>query len=373
MSAPNVRGLASRGSFDPQKAKQAATLATASRPPTGNENSDCSWRHDAIRGSALNSSRKVTPQCRVGTTATANSSSHQEARPPPRVRGPWHGGKSQAGTYGAMSGMMGAKENQDGYFVQEDEGTSDFFVGVMDGHGMAGRRVSDFLKGHLGGKTNSMHVLRASDKTAPESLKKHFKETADQLRKSGVEAHESGSTAVTVLKKGKELYVANVGDSRCIVAKEITAGRLQAIPLSDDHKPDRNDEKARIQRHGGKVEPIRHGNRFMGPARLWKQAQAQGGLAVSRAFGDLALAPVGLVAEPEIRKETISDQHKFLVLASDGVWEHMSNQQVVDVAKQFWDKDPTKASDAIVKEARKQWQQKGQGYIDDITALVVKV
>ena len=111
--------------------------------------------------------------------------------------------------------------------------------------------------------------------------------------------------------------------------------------------------------------------RYVGPARVWTKKQVAGGLAVSRAFGDVAMAQAGVVPEPEIQKQTLTSKDKFLVLASDGVWEHMSNQQVVDVARQH--KDPRSASDAIVQEARKQWQKKGQGYVDDITALVVKV
>merc|ERR1711907_795107 len=118
--------------------------------------------------------------------------------------------------------------------------------------------------------------------------------------------------------------------------------------------------------------PIRAFNgRLVGPARVWTKKQVAGGLAVSRSFGDLAMAPAGVVPDPEIKKETLSGRDKFLVLASDGVWEHLTNQQVVDIARQH--KDPRQASDAVVQEARKQWQVKGQGYVDDITALVVKV
>ena len=60
---------------------------------------------------------------------------------------------------------------------------------------------------------------------------------------------ESGSTAVTALKKGKDLYVANVGDSRCVMAREGGSGRLDAVAMSDDHKPDRRDERERILKH----------------------------------------------------------------------------------------------------------------------------
>jgi len=199
-----------------------------------------------------------------------------------------------------------------------------------------------------------------------------FSETADELRRSGIEVSESGSTAVTALKRGNELYVANVGDSRCVLARESANGLIEALAMSDDHKPDRRDEKERILKNRGAVEPIRAFNgRYVGPARVWTKKQVAGGLAVSRAFGDLAMASAGVVPDPEILRETITAKDKFLVLASDGVWEHMSNQQVVDIAKQH--KDPQIASDAIVQEARKQWQKKGQGYVDDITALVVKV
>merc|ERR1719502_955066 len=110
---------------------------------------------------------------------------------------------------------------------------------------------------------------------------------------------------------------------------------------------------------------------MMGPCRVWRQRQALGGLAVSRAFGDLGMALAGVIAEPEITQEPITEAHRFLILASDGVWEHMSNQDAVDAAAKHT--DPRRAADAVVQEARRQWQVQGQGYIDDITALVVKL
>jgi len=269
-------------------------------------------------------------------------------------------------------GRLAAKENQDNYFVHEkpSESGTDFYVGVVDGHGLQGKEVSNFLRNKLGPK---IWQATSNDKChITDTLMKKFSETAEELRHSGIEVAESGSTAITAMKKGHDLYVANVGDSRCVLAREGESGRLEAFAMSDDHKPDRKDEKERILKARGAVEPIRAFNgRYVGPARVWTKKQVAGGLAVSRAFGDVAMAQAGVVPEPEIQKQTLTSKDKFLVLASDGVWEHMSNQQVVDVARQH--KDPRSASDAIVQEARKQWQKKGQGYVDDITALVVKV
>jgi len=263
------------------------------------------------------------------------------------------------------------KENQDNYFVHEAKSSGDFYVGVVDGHGLQGKEVSAFLRNKLGPKA-WQSASNGEGSEVENLLKKKFSETAEELRRSGIEVSESGSTAVTVLRKGNNLYCANVGDSRCVLARESNNGRVEAVPLSDDHKPDRQDEKQRILRNRGAVEPIRAFNgRLVGPARVWSKKQVAGGLAVSRAFGDIAMSSAGVVSEPEIKKETVTSKDKFLVLASDGVWEYLSNQQVVDIARQH--RDPRQASEAVVQEARRQWQQKGQGYVDDITAVIVPV
>lgn len=277
------------------------------------------------------------------------------------------GAKSMPGACPVGLGRIQPKENQDNFFMHDMGG--DFYVGVVDGHGMAGKRVSGFV-----GETLGRKVL-AQAKNCTEDMQsgfhQAFKATAEELKRSGIEAQESGTTAVTALRKGNELFVANVGDSRCVLARD-NGGRLDAVEMSNDHKPDRADERDRIVRSKGAVEPIRGCNgRFVGPSRVWTQKQVAGGLAVSRAFGDFSMEKAGVVAEPEIKQERLSGKDKFLVLASDGVWEHMSNQQVIDVAKRH--RDPKQASDAVVAEARKKWQQNGCGYIDDITAVVMKL
>jgi len=280
------------------------------------------------------------------------------------------GAKSMAGAYPAGMGRVQPKENQDNFFMH-DAGGGDFYVGVVDGHGLAGKNVSTYVGEHLGKKVAD--GVKKMDNTGIEGhFKKAFHTTAEELKRSGIEASESGTTAVTALRKGNDLFVANVGDSRCVLAREASGGKLDAVAMSQDHKPDRSDERERIVRNRGAVEPLRGVNgRFVGPSRVWTTKQVAGGLAVSRAFGDFSMEKAGVVAEPEIKKETLSNKDKFLVLASDGVWEHLSNQQVVDIANKH--KDPKQASDAVVAEARKQWQTKGCGYIDDITAVVMRV
>lgn len=121
------------------------------------------------------------------------------------------------------------------------------------------------------------------------------------------------------------------------------------------------------------VEPSRaYGGRYVGPARVWAIKQQVGGLAVSRAIGDTNLNSVGVIPTPEIIKEKVTNNDKFVILASDGVWEHLSSQDAVDAAKQHW-QDPKKASEVIVQKARDAWGKERCGYRDDITAVVVKL
>ncbi|XP_021927552.1 probable protein phosphatase CG10417 isoform X2 [Zootermopsis nevadensis] len=133
---------------------------------------------------------------------------------------------------------------------------------------------------------------------------------------------DSGCTAVVALLKGQELYVANSGDSRCVVCR-----KGKAIEMSLDHKPEDNAEKKRIVNAGGMVT---------------KDGRVNGGLNLSRALGDHAYKQSeGLPAEeqmitalPDVRTLMIDpEQDEFMVLACDGIWNFMSSQEVVDFVR----------------------------------------
>ena len=118
------------------------------------------------------------------------------------------------------------------------------------------------------------------------------------------------------------------------------------------------------------MEPTLVGNSFQGPHRVWRRRQVDGGLAISRSIGDTALESAGVVPQPDVLKLPVTSHDKFLVMASDGVWDQLSNEQVVAIASQH--DDPRVASTAIVKEARRRWERDG-AYVDDITAMVIKM
>lgn len=129
------------------------------------------------------------------------------------------------------------------------------------------------------------------------------------------------------------IYVANAGDSRGIIAQK--GGKAKG--MSVDHKPDREDEEKRIKALGTDIYTctnffvylITHLFMYYSGGRVlhWGRWRVEGILAVSRAIGDIALQPY-VTAEPEIMEKTIGSEDEYLILASDGVWDVMSNEDV---------------------------------------------
>jgi len=131
--------------------------------------------------------------------------------------------------------------------------------------------------------------------------------------------NDSGCTAVVALLVGRELYVANAGDSRCVVCRD-----GKAIEMSYDHKPEDEIERTRINKAGG---------------RVTQDGRVNGGLNLSRAIGDhayktnkdLPLSDQMISPVPDVKKLTIDpEKDSFVLLACDGIWNSLSSQETVD-------------------------------------------
>lgn len=193
----------------------------------------------------------------------------------------------------------------------------DFFA-VYDGHG--GSRVSRACSKRL-------HHLVASEvegvqpsgggtvdwkKVMLECFAKMDEEV--NLREDVGAEKTVGSTAVVVLVGKEEVVVANCGDSRVVLCR---AGAT--VPLSSDHKPDRPDEQERVEAAGGRVIE-------------WNGSRVLGVLATSRSIGDNYLKPY-VTSEPEVIVRERSELDEFLIIASDGLWDVISNEFACEVAR----------------------------------------
>ncbi|KAM0870343.1 hypothetical protein ACQ4PT_040046 [Festuca glaucescens] len=144
-----------------------------------------------------------------------------------------------------------------------------------------------------GGDVGTSNAAAAADPVAPETV---------------------GTTAVVSVICSSHIIVSNCGDSRAVLCR----GK-QPVPLSVDHKPNREDEYARIEAAGGKV-------------IQWNGYRVFGVLAMSRSIGDRYLKP-WIIPVPEVTIVPRAKDDECLVLASDGLWDVLSNEEVCDVAR----------------------------------------
>jgi serine/threonine protein phosphatase PrpC len=243
-----------------------------------------------------------------------------------------------------------------------------------------------------------------------------------------VEDKLSGTTAISVNFHGNLVAISNVGDSRAVLGHRIAPtgtgtttsntsdratseeekaeigqdesvkrslsarksfpidGEMLAIPLSRDQTPYRKDERERVKKLGAAIMSIDQmegheemhenwGDMVLGeevdihgdPPRVWVEGKDYPGTAFTRSIGDALAEGVGVTAEPEmLARELTCDDH-ILVIASDGIFEFLTNQEVIDVCVKC--ETPLQACEKLVKMAYDQWLVY-ENRTDDISVIV---
>lgn len=238
------------------------------------------------------------------------------------------------------------KENQDSFCIHSPFGTNpdDHFFGVFDGHGEFGAQCSQFVKRKL-----CENLLRNSkfQVDAVEACHAAFLATNSQMHADILDDSMSGTTAITVLVRGRTICIANSGDSRAVIA-ERRGNDIVAVDLSIDQTPFRVDELERVKLCGARVLTLDQIEGLKNPdvqcwgteesddgdpPRLWVPNGMYPGTAFTRSIGDSIAETIGVVANPEIVVLELTQNHPFFILASDGVFEFLSSQAVVDMVR----------------------------------------
>lgn len=285
--------------------------------------------------------------------------------------------------------------NQDSASLQECYGMEDgAFCGVYDGHGKNGHKVSKIVNNRLSSiildqknaferidaiengndNTPKNHDDTVKDHLAAKNLKKWkeaivsaFKVMDKELKlQQNLDCSYSGTTAVVVIKQGEGIVIANLGDSRAVLGTIYDGKNLIAIPLTTDLKPGLPREAERIRRCNGCVYASKEEAHAQ---RVWiPNDENSPGLAMSRAFGDFLLKDYGVIAIPEISYHSLTASDQFIVLASDGVWDVLSNKEVASIV---WNVDTEEAAArAVVEAANAAWRQRHPSYmVDDCTVV----
>jgi len=263
------------------------------------------------------------------------------------------------------------KKNQDSILIQNIPSKGivkgQFAVGVFDGHGPFGAEVSSFVS------------KRFSNFDVSESLgvqdqwEKLFEDVwTDLSSQESINIHRSGSTAnVCVFEDSNTLHCFNVGDCRAVLGSLIQNTRWTVKDLSSDHSPARPDERERVEASGGKVGRIGEVLRI-----FLKDTWEKPGLTMTRSFGDGLARTIGVHSVPEVFQPTnfSSSKQHILIVASDGIWEHSSSQDAVQMAARFWQRGAggggaQAAAEGLVEEARMHWEE-NEATVDDCTCIV---
>ncbi|KAK4273419.1 hypothetical protein QN277_021826 [Acacia crassicarpa] len=281
--------------------------------------------------------------------------------------------------------------NQDCCLVWEEFGGQEdlMFCGIFDGHGPWGhfvaKRVREAMPPSLlcnwqetlitQTPSPDPHVddidIEAEKRQQTFDIWKHsylrtcaaIDRELEQHRK--INSFYSGTTALSIVRQGEVMVIANVGDSRAVLGTRSEDGSLVPVQLTVDFKPNLPQEAERITQCQGRVfcledEPGVH--------RVWLPHEETPGLAMSRAFGDHCVKEYGLISVPEVTHRNLTTRDQFVVLATDGVWDVISNEEAVDIVNSTADK--AKSAKRLVECAVHAWKRKRRGIaIDDISAI----
>ena len=174
-----------------------------------------------------------------------------------------------------------------------------------------------------------------------EALKETFKQMHEEIEKKNF---EDGTAALVVYLTTNSIWLANAGDSRAIMCRK---GR--PFPLSRDHKSDSIDEKRRIKNLNGFIT---------------EESRVNGILSLSRALGDCEQQP-HVTWLPDILQMDINNAIEYIIMACDGLWDVVSNDEVVNIV--LTEKDPRIAA---IKLRDLAYQL---GSTDNISVIVVRM
>ncbi|KAI4302055.1 hypothetical protein L6164_035273 [Bauhinia variegata] len=329
-----------------------------------------------------------------------SSFEHWKGEPLHRIPGRmFMNGSSQAASLFTQQGKKGT--NQDAMIVWENfcSRKDTIFCGVFDGHGPFGHMVAKKVRDSLPLKLSATWELNASGEEVLKEISFNAAESmnseeatfasADEESRASVDAEEtekypeifqtlkesflkafsvmdrelkmhpsidcfcSGTTAVTLVKQGRDLVIGNVGDSRAVLGMRDKDDSLVAVQLTVDLKPSLPAEAERIRKCKGRVFALQDEPEV---ARVWLPNYDSPGLAMARAFGDFCLKDFGLISVPEISYRRLSEKDEFIVLATDGIWDVLSNKEVVDIIgtapRRSW------AARTLVEAAVRAWKYK---------------
>eukprot|EP00873_Tetraselmis_striata_P008771 jgi/Tetstr1/429035/TSEL_019000.t1 len=235
------------------------------------------------------------------------------------------------------------------------------------------------------GGSGDLRRLRQADKrifrdAEERVLHMTFQAMEDEVQEE-CNAFLSGSTCSTCLVKKGIAWLAAVGDSSSLLLSRSATGATTTTVVGPDHRLTNEDELRRVIAAGARVAK-RPNQKVKGHLRIWLQEADSPGLMVTRSLGDAVGKSIGVTCEPDVTRIQIAENDKFIVMASDGVWDAVSNETVAETVMAA--DTPEDAAQEIVNKSLDAWKEKRDafkakygrapgGIGDNITAVVVSL
>eukprot|EP00434_Breviolum_minutum_P025912 symbB.v1.2.022909.t3/scaffold2052.1/size91004/4 len=248
---------------------------------------------------------------------------------------------------------------------------------LFDGHGERGHwpalRASRTLPYFLQASTSCSTMLKQGKIKAAmfHAFEKVQMDLVRQSLQEDIPLQVCGCTAVCILQHPDydSVWVANLGDSKAVL---LVPGEPGVAAETTEHKPSVDSERERVESMGLELQTTIHDDGFV-EERLFVLGEDFPGLCMTRSLGDLCVKQHGISAEPEIVTWNVRHPESYMLIASDGVWDFLSNEEVSSLVLGCIANGGT-LEDATIKllaRAKETWKEYDENYCDDITLLLI--
>ena len=183
----------------------------------------------------------------------------------------------------------------------------------------------------------------------------------DLIERYKIDIEYSGTTLCSGILVGNKLYISNIGDSKAVIGIFNNKGNIwKSKELSINHDPNSSNENKRIIQNNGRIDRLKneYGEEY-GELRVFEKdiESLKPGLSMTRSIGDEAALKIGVIYEPELFEYELGNEHRIIIVGSDGLWKYMTNDEAIVIASKIYDEGgkAEEVSNILIEIAKNKW------------------
>ena len=183
----------------------------------------------------------------------------------------------------------------------------------------------------------------------------------DLIERYKIDIEFSGTTLCSGILVGNKLYISNIGDSQAVIGIFNNKGNIwKSKQLSITHDPSSPNENKRIIQNNGRIDRLKneYGEEY-GELRVFEKDidSLKPGLSMTRSIGDEAAKKIGVIYEPELFIYELENEHRIIIVGSDGLWKYITNDEAIKIAANIYDEGgkAEEAANILIENAKNKW------------------